>query len=382
MQFALSEEEALIQETARRFAADRLAPHAEALDRGEGRAALLSNLRDLAQAGFCTLNAPARYGGGEAGAVAFALSVEELGYACASTAVTVSVTNMVAEVVAAIGTDEQKQWALPKLADGTFAAAAFCLTESGAGSDPSAMRLSARREGGDYVLNGEKIYITSGEYAGFFVVWAVTDPQAARGKGISVFLVPADTKGVLVGKAERKLGQHGSSTNTILFEDARVPASALMGRENDGFRTAVAELAGGRIGIAALSLGIARAAMDKAKAYVKERRQFGQPLAQMQGLQWMIADRETDMEAARLLILNAAAAKDRGENYARQASMAKLFASEAAHRATDTAVQLFGGAGYVADAGVERHLRDARITRIYEGTSEIQRLVIARATLA
>ena len=382
MQFALTEEETLIQDIARRFAADRLAPHAEALDRGEGRAALLANLKELAKAGFCTLNAPAEFGGGEAGAVAFALSVEELGYACAATAVTISVTNMVAEVVAAIGTQEQKAFALPRLADGTFAAAAFCLTESGAGSDPSAMRLSARKDGGDYVLNGEKIYITSGEYAGFFVVWAVTDPSAPRGKGISVFLVPADTKGVIIGKAERKLGQHGSSTNTIHFEDARVSAAMMMGRENDGFRTAVAELAGGRIGIAALSLGIARAAMDKAKAYVKERKQFGQPLAQMQGLQWMIADRETDLEAARLLILNAAAAKDRGENYAKQASMAKLFASEAAHRATDTAVQLFGGSGYVADAGVERHLRDARVTRIYEGTSEIQRLVIARATLA
>lgn len=382
MDFSLSEEERLIQETARRFAADRLAPHAEALDRGEGRAALLDNLRALGAAGFHTLNAPAAYGGGEAGAVAFALAIEELGYACAATAVTASVTNMVAEVVSAIGSPEQKAYALPPLADGTFVAAAFCLTEAGAGSDPSALRTCARRDGDAYVLTGEKIYITSGEYAGFFVVWAVTEPTAPRGKGISVFLVPADTPGVVIGKAERKLGQHGSATNALHFDGARVPAAMLMGRENEGFRTAVAELAGGRIGIAALSLGIARAAMDKAKAYVKERKQFGQPLAQFQGLQWMIADRETDLEAAKLLILSAAAAKDRGENYGRAASMAKLFASEAAHRATDTAVQLFGGAGYIVDAGVERHLRDARITRIYEGTSEIQRLVIARSALA
>ena len=243
------------------------------------------------------------------------------------------------------------------------------------------MRLRARKDGGDFVLDGEKIYITSAEYAGIFVVWAVTDPEAPRGKGISLFLVPATTPGLTVGKPERKLGQHGSATNAVSFENCRIPASAMMGRENDGFRVAVGELAGGRIGIAALSLGIARAAMDKAKAYAKERRQFGKPIADFQGLQWMIADRETDLEAARLLILSAAATKDRGEPYAKQASMAKLFASEAAHRATDTAVQIFGGAGYIADAGVERHLRDARITRIYEGTSEIQRLVIARETL-
>ena len=381
MHFALSEEEILIRDTARRFAADRLAPHAEALDRGEGRAHLLDNLRELARNGFATLNAPVEFGGAAAGAVSFALSIEEFGYACASTAVTLSVTNMVAEVINAVASPEQKAETLPKLADGTWAAGAFCLTESGAGSDPSAMRLRARKDGGDFVLDGEKIYITSAEYAGIFVVWAVTDPDAPRGKGISLFLVPAATKGLTIGKAERKLGQHGSATNSVIFETCRVPASALMGRENDGFRVAVGELAGGRIGIAALSLGIARAAMDKAKAYVKERRQFGRPIADFQGLQWMIADRETDLEAARLLILSAAATKDRGEPYARQASMAKLFASEAAHRATDTAVQLFGGAGYIADAGVERHLRDARVTRIYEGTSEIQRLVIARETL-
>lgn len=381
MQFALSEEESLIRDTARRFAAERLAPHAEALDRGEGRAHLIANLKELARNGFATLNVPAAFGGSEAGSVAFALSIEELGYACASTAVTMSVTNMVAEVINAVASPEQKADILPKLADGTYAAGAFCLTESGAGSDPSAMRLRARKDGNDYVLDGEKIYITSAEYAGVFVVWAVTDPEAPRGKGISVFLVPAGTPGLIVGKAEKKLGQHGSATNVVVFENCRVPASAIMGRLDDGFRVAVGELAGGRIGIAALSLGIARAAMDKAKAYVKERRQFGKPIAEFQGLQWMIADRETDLEAARLLILNAAATKDRGGPYSKEASMAKLFASEAAHRATDTAVQIFGGAGYIAEAGVERHLRDARITRIYEGTSEIQRLVIARETL-
>lgn len=381
MQFALSEEEELIRESARRLAADRLAPLAEALDRGEGRPAFLANLKLLAENGFMALNVRAEFGGSEAGTVAFALALEELAAACASTAVTISVTNMVGEVIQAVGSPEQKATYLPKLADGSYPAGAFCLTESGAGSDPAGMRLRARRDGDAYVLDGQKIYITSGEYAGLFVVWGVTDPAAAKGKGISVFLVPADTPGVSVGKAESKMGQTGSATNTIHFDGARIPAASLMGRENDGFRVAVGELAGGRIGVAAVSLGIARAAMEAAKSYARERRQFDRAIADFQGLQWMIADRELDLHAARLLILDAAARKDRGEPFAREASMAKLFASEAAHRCTDTAIQIHGGAGYCRDFPVERYARDARITRIYEGTSEIQRLIIARETL-
>ena len=381
MHFALTEEEVLIRDTARRIAADRLAPLAERLDRGEGRAEFLANLKLLAESGFMGLAIRAEYGGSEAGAAAFALAIEEIGYGCAATGVTASVTNMVGEVIQAVGTTEQKARYLPRLAEGSYAAGAFCLTEAGAGSDPAGMTTRARCDGESYVLDGEKIYITSAEYAGVFVVWAVTDPQAPKGKGISCFLVEAGTPGLIIGKAESKLGQHGSATNSVIFDKCRVPASSLMGRENDGFRVAVGELAGGRIGVAALSLGIARAAMDKARAYVKERRQFGQAIADFQGVQWMIADRETDLEAARLLILSAAAKKDRREPFAREASMAKLFASEAAHRATDTAVQLFGGAGYIREAGVERHLRDARITRIYEGTSEVQRLIISREAL-
>jgi alkylation response protein AidB-like acyl-CoA dehydrogenase len=371
----------MIRDAAKKLAADRLAPFAETLDRGEGRADLLENLRLLAENGFMALNVKADYGGTEAGTAAFALAIEELAYACAATAVTVSVTNMVGEVIQACGSEAQKRAHLPKLADGRYPAGAFCLTESGAGSDPAGMRLRARKDGDDYVLDGSKIYITSAEYAGVFVVWAVTDPDAPKGKGISVFLVPADTPGLTVGKAEHKMGQHGSATNTVHFDGARVPATALMGRENDGFRIAVGELAGGRIGIAALSLGIARAAMDAAKGYAKERRQFGQRLSDFQGLQWMIADREVDLAAARLLIYDAAAKKDRGEPFAKEASMAKLFASEAAHRATDAAIQIHGGAGYCRDYPVERYARDARITRIYEGTSEVQRLIIARETL-
>ncbi|RDJ23584.1 acyl-CoA dehydrogenase [Bosea caraganae] len=381
MQFALSDEEELIRETARKFAADRLAPLADKLDRGEGRAEFLANLKALAENGFMALHVRAEYGGSEAGTVAFALALEELAAACASTAVTTSVTNMVGEVIQAVGSDEHKATYLPLLADGTYPAGAFCLTEAGAGSDPAGMRMRARRDGDSYVLDGQKIYITSGEYAGLFVVWAVTDSDAPKGKGISVFLVPADTPGVSIGKAETKMGQTGSATNTIHFDGARIPTASLMGRENDGFRVAVGELAGGRIGVAAVSLGIARAAMDAAKSYARERRQFDQAISDFQGLQWMIADRELDLHAARLLILDAAARKDRGEPFAKEASMAKLFASEAAHRCTDTAIQIHGGAGYCRDFPVERYARDARITRIYEGTSEIQRLIIARETL-
>lgn len=381
MQFSLSEEEYLIQDTARKLAEDRIAPLAEELDKGEGREAFLANLKLLAENGFMGLNVSPDHGGTGAGTVAFALAVEELGRACASTGVTVSVSNMVAEVIQAVGTEEQRANYLPKLTDGTYSAGAFCLTEAGAGSDPSSMRTQAVRDGDHYVLNGTKLYITSAEYAGVFVVWAVTDKSAPKGKGITCFLVEAGTPGLVIGKAEKKMGQTGSATNEVVFQDCRVPESAVLGRPNDGFRIAVGELAGGRIGIASLSLGIARAAMQRAKTYVKERRQFDKAIAEMQGVQWMIADRETELEAAKLLILQAAALKDAGKPFAREASMAKLFASEAAQKATYTALQLHGGAGYIQDYPLERMARDARITTIYEGTSEIQRLVIARETL-
>lgn len=382
MDFHPTEEQAMIQETALRFSESLLEPNAETLDHGGGRDILLGNLKTLAENGFMGLGVSADYGGTEAGSVAFALAIEALARGCASTAVTVSVSNMVGEVIQAVGSQEQKAAYLPKLTDGTYSAGAFCLTESGAGSDPSAMKTRAVKDGDHYILNGSKLYISSGEYAGVFVVWAVTNPDAPRGKGISCFLVEAGTAGLVIAKAEKKMGQTGSATNEVFFQDCRIPASALMGRENDGFRVAVAELAGGRIGIASLSLGIARKAMDTAKAYVKERHQFGKPLADMQGIQWMIADRETELEAARLLILQAAQLKDRGEPFAKAASMAKLFASEAAQRATYTALQLHGGAGYIKDYPLERYARDARITTIYEGTSEIQRMIIARETLA
>ncbi|WP_436642803.1 acyl-CoA dehydrogenase family protein [Microbaculum sp. FT89] len=381
MDFEPSEEHRLIRDTARRIATDRLAPLAGTLDDGGGRAPFLENLKVLAENGFMGLNVSGHYGGSEAGPVGFALALEEIARGCASTAVTTSVTNMVAEIVEVCGSEEHRAAYLPKICDGTYPAAGFCLTEAGAGSDPAGMRTSARIDGNEWVLNGSKLYITSAEYAGLFVVWAVTDPDAPKGKGITCFLVEADAEGLIVGPAEKKMGQTGSATNPVTFENCRIPASAVLGDVNGGFRIAVGELAGGRIGIAATALGIARGAMDLANRYVQEREQFGRKIADNQGIQWMIADRETELEAARLLILQAASLKAAGKPYAREASMAKLYASEAAQRATYTALQLHGGAGYIRETGLERLVRDARITTIYEGTSEIQRLIIARETL-
>ncbi|MEP0232866.1 acyl-CoA dehydrogenase family protein [Roseibium sp.] len=381
MDFSFTEEQRMIADTANKLATDKLEPLAERLDSGEGRAEFLANLQILADNGFMGLNLSSEYGGTEAGTIGFALAVEALAQGCASTAVTVSVTNMVGEVIQAVGSEEQKERYLPRLTDGRYAAGGFCLTESSAGSDPSSMKTRAVKDGNHYVLNGSKLYISSAEYAGVFVVWAVTDPDVPKGKGISCFLVEAGTPGLVIGKAEKKMGQTGSATNEVLFQDCRVPATAMMGKENEGFRIAVGELAGGRIGIAALALGVARKAMAAGKAYIKEREQFGRPLADMQGLQWLVADRETELEAAKLLIHQAAALKDSGKAFSKEASMAKLFASEAAQKATYTALQLHGGAGYIKDYPLERYARDARITTIYEGTSEVQRLIIAREVM-
>ncbi|MBZ0216291.1 MAG: acyl-CoA dehydrogenase family protein, partial [Fimbriimonadaceae bacterium] len=309
MDFNLSEEQILIRESARRIAKTHLAPLAERLDRGDGDDQFLRNLKLLAESGFMGINVSAAYGGTDAGVVSFALAIQEIAGTCASTAVTLSVTNMVAEIIQACGTEEQKQKYIPKLCDGTYAAGGFCLTESGAGSDPSGMRTRARMDGNEWVLNGEKIYVTSGAYGGVFVVWAVTDQDAPKGQGISCFLVEADAPGLQVGKAEAKMGQRGSHTNVLHFDNCRIPAGNLLGAENGGFRIAIGELAGGRIGIASLALGIARAAIEAAKTFILEREQFGRKISEFQGLQWTLADRETELEAARLLILQAATLK-------------------------------------------------------------------------
>ncbi|MCL6415664.1 acyl-CoA dehydrogenase family protein [Aestuariirhabdus sp. Z084] len=378
MDLSLTEEQSLIRDTARQFAETELMPVAAQLDQTSDAELLQQQLRKLAELGFMGINIDAQYGGTEAGSVAFSLAITEIAKGCASTAVTTSVTNMVAEVIQAVGSQTQKQRYLPKLCSGEYAAGAFCLTEPAAGSDPAAMKTRAVRDGDSYVLDGGKIFITSAEYAGVFVVWAVTDPAAAKGKGISCFLVEAGTPGLIIGKREEKMGQKASATNEVRFENCRVPAEALMGQENQGFRIAAGELAGGRIGIGSLALGVGLAAIDYARAYIAERQQFGQSLINFQGLQWMLADTYTELEAARLLLMNAACTKERGEAFGSQASMAKLFASEAANKACYTALQLLGGYGYIKEYPLERNARDVRITSIYEGTSEVQRIIIAR----
>ncbi|RLB06137.1 MAG: acyl-CoA dehydrogenase [Deltaproteobacteria bacterium] len=381
MNFELPEEKKIIQETAARFAKQELEPVAAELDQTKNRDILKKNLKKLAELGFMGLNIDAKYGGSEAGTVAFSLAMTELGRACASTTVTTSVTNMVAEVIQSMGTEEQKQKYLPKLCSGEYAAGAFALTETCAGSDPASMRTTAVEDGDYWILNGQKIFITSGEYAGVFVTWAVTDKSAPKGKGISAFLVEPSFPGFSVGKDEHKMGQNGSSTNEIIFEDCKVPKENLLGSLNDGYRIAVSELAGGRIGIGSMALGIGLAAMDFATNYAKERVQFDKPITSFQAIQWMIADHYTELEAARLLLLRAAFLKDQGKYYAPQASMAKLYATEAANRACYSALQMLGGYGYTKDFPIERYARDVRVTSIYEGTSEIQRLIIARNLL-
>jgi alkylation response protein AidB-like acyl-CoA dehydrogenase len=381
MDLSLTQDQAMIKDMAAKFAQTELAPVAEKLDQQGDRELFLTNLQKLADLGFMGLNVSAQYGGTEAGTIVFSLAMIEISRACASTAVTMSVTNMVGEVIESVASEEQKQKYLPKLCSGEYAAGGFCLTESGAGSDPSGMKTKAVLEGDEWIINGAKQYITSAEYAGVFVLWAVTDPEAKRGKGISCFLVEANAPGLIISPAEKKMGQHASATNEVVFDNCRLPKDALMGTLNQGFKVAVSELAGGRIGIGSLSLGIGLAAIDFARNYVNEREQFGQKISNFQGVQWMLADAYTDLEASRLLLMNAADKKDKGQPFGKEASMAKVFASEKANQVCYTALQLMGGAGYIKDYPLERYARDVRVASIYEGTSEIQRVIIARDLL-
>ncbi|MHC1724880.1 MAG: acyl-CoA dehydrogenase family protein [Syntrophobacteraceae bacterium] len=381
MDFELNEEQRIIQETAAKFAKRELEPVAAEIDRTKDRTILKANLKKLAENGFMGLNIDPDYGGTGAGTVAFSLVMTELGRACAATAVTASVNNMVAEVIQAMGTEEQKQKYIPAICGGDYYAGSFGLTETSAGSDPAGMRTTAVLDGDNWVLNGNKIFISSAEYAGCFVVWAVTDKEAKKGRGISAFIVEPDFPGFIVGRDEKKLGQNASSTNELVFDNCIVPKENLLGKLNDGYRIAVAELAGGRIGIGSMALGIGLAAMDYATKYAQERVQFGKPIASQQAIQWMIADNYTRLDAARLLLLRAAFMKDQGKYYSKEASMGKLYSTESANKACYDALQMLGGYGYTNEFPVERFYRDVRVTTIYEGTSEIQRLIIARELL-
>jgi alkylation response protein AidB-like acyl-CoA dehydrogenase len=381
MNLELTEEQKLIQETARAFTQAELAPIADRLDRGEDQEVFLANLKKLSELGFMGLNVKEEYGGTQAGMVAFSAAITEIARACASTAVTVSVNNLVCNVIQAAGSEDQKQAFIPKICSGEYRAAGFALSEPGAGSDAAAITTSAVLDGDEWVLNGTKRFISSAPYAGVFVTWAVTDKSAPKGKGISCFLVEAGTKGLIVGRAEEKMGQHASSTNEVIFEDCRIPKEALLGKLNDGLRTAVTELPGGRVGIGSLALGVGLAAMDYATRYAKNRVQFGQEIIKFEAIQWMIADAYTELEAARLLLMQAAFRADQGRPFTKEAAMAKLFATEAANRACYSAIQIMGGYGYSREFPLERYARDVRVTSIYEGTSEIQRMIIAKEIL-
>jgi alkylation response protein AidB-like acyl-CoA dehydrogenase len=290
-----------------------------------------------------------------------------------------AVTNMVAEVITKFGTEAQREKHVPKLTSGEYAAGAFALSEPEAGSDPGGMRTTAERTEKGWVIRGQKQWITSGAHAGVVVVWARTGGPGT--KGISCFLVEGGTPGMKAGKHEDKLGLRASNTVPLLFDECEVPADALFGAENEGFKIAMMALDGGRIGIASQAIGIATAALEEATEYARQRKQFGKAIGEFQAIQWMLADSKVELDAARVLALRAAYLKEKGAPFSREAAMAKLFASEAANRICNRAVQIHGGYGYVRDFPAERHLRDVRVTTIYEGTSEVQRTVIARAAL-
>jgi alkylation response protein AidB-like acyl-CoA dehydrogenase len=375
--FELNETQAIVQQAARGYAQKKLAPLAAQLDR-EGRFPR-AQLLELAELGMMGVNVPEEFGGAEAGAVSYVLAMMEISQACASTAVTMAVNNMVAEIIVRFGSQQQKQRYVPEITSGRFPAASYGLSEPHCGSDAAALRTSAKRDGEGWVLNGSKQWITSGDQAGVIIVWARTGGPGS--KGISCFLVEGGAPGLHVGKHEDKMGLRASTTVSLSFEDLRLPATSMLGGEGQGFAIAMRALDGGRVGIASQAVGIGTAALEAAVKYAKDRQAFGQPIANYQAIRFMLADAATELDAARLLTLRAAALKEAGKPFTREASMAKLFASEKANKACDIGVQIHGGYGYIDEFPAERHYRDARVTTIYEGTSEVQRIVIAREVL-
>lgn len=371
----LNEEQELIRETARQFAAERLAPFAAEWDRGAiyPREAL----KEMAALGFLGMVVPEEWDGAGADAVSYALALEEIAAGDGATSTIMSVHN--SPCCAALvknGSPEQKERFLKPMARGEQIGC-FCLTEPQAGSDAAAIRTRARRDGNQWVLTGTKQFISTGQNGDVALVFAVTDPEAGK-KGISAFIVPTDTPGYTVARIERKLGQHASDTAQIVFEECRVTPDLMLGEEGEGYRIALANLESGRIGIAAQSVGMARAALDHALAYAQERSSFGKPIFAHQAVSFRLAEMATRVEAARQLVLHAAALKDAGRPCLKQAAMAKLFASEMAERVCSDAIQIHGGYGYLEDFPVERIYRDVRVCQIYEGTSDIQKLIIAR----
>jgi len=377
--YDLTEEQELFKRTVHEFAEREIVPVAHELDEKEEYPR--ATVAKMGQLGLLGLLVPEEYGGAGASTLDYVLGMEEISWADASHSVVISVNNsLVCEPILRFGAEEQKRRFLVPLAGGEYVGA-YCLSEPTSGSDASNMSTQARRDGDGWVLNGTKSWITNGGEAGVYLVYALSNPNVPKSRGITAFLVPANTPGLRAGKKEKKLGIRASSTTQIFFEDCRVPADAVIGTVDEGFKIAMATLDGGRIGIGAQALGIAQRALDESVRYSKEREAFGHPIADFQGLQWRMADMATRVECARLLVYRAARMKDAGQSFSKEASMAKLFASETAMFCAHAAVQMFGGYGYVREYAVEKLFRDAKITEIYEGTSEVQRLVISRHVL-
>ncbi len=374
MAYELTEEQRMIRAMVREFAREVLLP--TAAERDMTKEFPRENIKQMGELGLMGMNVPPEYNGVGADTVSYSAALQEIAYACASTAVVMSVHNSVAcGPIYLFGSDYLKETYLKPLAAGEKIGS-FAVTEPSAGSNPAGQKSKAVRDGDSYVINGTKMFITTGKNSDATVVTAYTDKEKKH-RGISAFIVEKGTPGFSVGKEEEKMGLRASDTVELIFEDCRVPAENLLGREGDGFKIAMVSLDGGRIGIASQSVGLAQACLDAAVSYAKERVQFNKPIAQFQGLRWMIADMATQIEAARLLTFNAAAMRDREENFSAAASMAKVFASEMANKVAYQAIQIHGGYGYIKEFPVERYYRDARVFTIYEGTSEVQRIVIA-----
>jgi butyryl-CoA dehydrogenase len=376
MQFTFTEEQLAVQKTARDFAQGEVLPKAAEIDREHRHPAEL--VARMAELGFLGIAIPEQWGGSGMDHVSYILAMEEISRACASTGVIMSVNNsLVCDPINRFGTDAQKKQWLTPLASGKKLGC-FAISEPEAGSDSAAQRTTAVRDGDTWVLNGIKNWITNGPVANVSVLFAMTDKTLGN-KGITAFIVPMDAKGVRCGPPDDKLGIRGSKSCQIFLDDVRLPAEHLLGEVGSGFKIAMSTLDGGRIGIAAQAVGIARAALEDSLAYAQTRKTFGKPIAQHQAIQFKLADMATEIDAARLLTLRAAWLKDQKLPFNKEAAMAKLFASDVANKAAREGIQIFGGNGYVTEYPVERHFRDAKITEIYEGTSEIQRLVIANA---
>lgn len=373
----LTDEQRLVAEAARDFAKRSLAPGAK--DRDAAAAFPLEHVAQLASLGLFAMKVPVEDGGSGADNVGYVLAMEAIAEACASTAVILASSNLASKILGDHGSRAQKDRWLRPYAEGRLGPASFALTEPGGGSDAAAIRTTARADGGGFVLDGEKCWITSGAHAGLHVVFARTDGEGKE--GMSCFVVERGAPGLVVGKEEDKMGQRASGTVALCFDGCRVPADNLVGRRGDGYRIALSALGAGRVGIAALSIGIAEAALAAGAGYALERRAFGRALTDFQNTQFVLADTRTELDAAWLLALRAARLLDAGDRALAETSMAKLFASEAACRAVDRMVQLHGSYGYSREYAVERLYRDVRVTRIYEGTSEVQRILIARELL-